>query len=759
MLIAVRSGCVVSYRRVDGMAAKVFRFRSADMWPPAGRGVCANVSALVDSSGVLVLGGSGGDTSDGGSSGDGVSRLLAAYLSFFERVAARRFECAVVASFRLWGSSSNATVPFDTLFDFKGVQSLTGAVLLPSLAWVHLQPGATVDKYDYSAATATAAYRLPPPTHWLLAAELLAVAGWINHAMGGAGRRVCVNDMRRSAGEVAVLALRGDDTFERLLDVARRSSPSAVFLAGPWRIAHQLLDDVAVAAQHSTTTSSHSQQQLELSLVTSLSARVFPQHERASFGWPFLRSLPGDDPMFALLDLLLCSQSAKQISLADDPHFPLWDAQRLVVELSEHITPAVLAEDMAALAAIESAELRSALLTAPLLWGLEGVENGGLSNKLVVLQTLLYVSTELLRGRPTALMAFQPVRDSNATDAWGGLVHVGRLYRQWDRSLPPSLVVLLQPTCVFDALLHGAVLPIRRQRTASNSRVVAQFRRQLAAASRHHTVRPIVKLQVVSGGQAAEAEAEAEALQMRGQGLLALQARHAEMGADDDELLPTLRLLERSGADIALVHPFRSVRFVQSRASHQQFAQRWRAGFHTEPLLRQTVKERLRLIDQPFMCVHVRVLTEYLNTQQPSQPHANRTHVLHQLEQLVRRQWEQQPHNNITAVYVAMDSDVRPELNRIAASLSATAAAAAATGLPPRAPPRFVTCFDFGCSAATFGVDSVEGHLDAELCSHAALFRGNLYSSYTLQICARRRDHTCLDLFGRTLLGDDRLLI
>jgi len=138
---------------------------------------------------------------------------------------------------------------------------------------------------------------------------------------------------------------------------------------------------------------------------------------------------------------------------------------------------------------------------------------------------------------------------------------------------------------------------------------------------------------------------------------------------------------------------------------------------------------------RPFACVHLRLLEEYL-VHHADKVHGNRTRVLQALAGFVA----EQAAAGTTAFYVATDSDLRSTL----------------AAMPP--PARFHTCFDHGCTAATFGADSVQGYVDLEVCAAADVFRGNTFSSYTLAVCGRRGDQECRDLFDRTI-DDGRLLL
>ena len=78
------------------------------------------------------------------------------------------------------------------------------------------------------------------------------------------------------------------------------------------------------------------------------------------------------------------------------------------------------------------------------------------------------------------------------------------------------------------------------------------------------------------------------------------------------------------------------------------------------------------------------------------------------------------------------------------------------TLLPNSLTKRVYTCSEFGCPAGEQS-DIFWALVENAVCSSAQAFVGNVYSTFSLGICAARNDQGCHDLFDMEL-GDGRLL-
>jgi hypothetical protein len=678
---------VIHNNWADGFGAKRYRFQTLGMWARELSVRCANMTVFEHVDGVRL-------------SSSSLPQQMARYLAFFSHVRDGAFSCAVVPCFHMEGISGK--LPFDVLFDFNKVAAFTRAQLFPTLDWVSLAGGTDVNVWAASGDDI-----LPLPfavDDLLLAASLMSTFSWVHHAIDGP--YTCVQDAVRSIGQVAVTALRpgGLDAVLRAA-LALGSVGHKVFLAGKWRILHEQIDNAAVQ------------------LITSTSRHVFPPHEHVAFGLPFAHGRFGEDVMFDVLDLLVCKSAAAQRMLAADA-FPVWNVPRLLAEVARHIPATVLEEDLAVLASRPS-DAQDRLLGCRLLFSLEDLRTNGFSNRVGTMQALLFLSEEL--DLSCAMPPFQPFHNGESTAPWVDVLNVSSFYAAFERAVPPSVLLLLQPSTLLAYLIDGAQLPVLRHAAREvllPAKLEAAFQ-LVAQHSRAHTGQSYGMLYVSS---------HAEYFRLRGK--VAMRPRHAYLGMTDAESHAAFAFFP-SDADVGMPTTFRTAYFKKDLPHHIDFAQKWRSSFLPSEKVGAKSDATIDAMSRPFACVHLRLLDEYLEHHK-SLPHGNRTHVLHLFQQFASAQVAGGTQN----IYVAADTDIR---------------AWASTALPTHLRLRVHMCFDFGCPAI-FGADSVQGVVDASVCTAADVFRGNIYSSYTLHICARRNDQSCEDLFGRTI-SDNRLLI
>ena len=695
---ALAGALVVHNNWADGLAAKRFRAQGAGLWaqqkqhlPP-----CASVCALTR------------NVSLGGDAGESTASGLATYLGFFAFVKQQACDCAVIPGFSAPGIR---TLPFDVLFDHAAVANFTGADLYPSLA--HLQAGAAPLNWS------TGAQQLPdalPAGDLLLAQALMTTFRWLDHSVGSP--RTCVDDMERTTEQVAVAALQ-PSSLASVLAAAKKAKGAAhprVFLAGAWRVLHDLVDNEAPE------------------VAVSASRRFFPPHERAAFGLGFVRGRTGDDPLFDVLDLLLCRASQSRVALEGGPT-AAGSREQLLRAVAAHIPPPVLAEDLAVLAAMPPGALRHAL-SGRLVFSLEPVANNGLSNVIGAAQTLAFLSTTTaLSPGPGAssdravafiMPPFQGQHLRRGSGPWGTVINATALYAAFPHALPPSTLPLLHPRAVLDALLGGSqVACCEGSGVPGAGAVVDRFPGVFAALVAASMGRTYTRLFV--------SHAHGEALLLGGH--TAARPAHPYLGCTDGELHGAVAHVDPV-SDVALPSVFRAYAFTLADSRHVRFGAQWRAAFVANEAMEAKAAGIVAALPRPYACIHLRLKQEYLAAH-GGEVHGNSTAVLAALASFLAAQRARK----VTTFYAATD----------------THAAALLAPLVPQGA-ALHTCQDFGCSAQGAGDDSARGFVDRSVCAAADVFAGNIYSSYTLHICALRGDQACVDLFGRRI-SDGRLLV
>ena len=693
---ALTGALVVHNNWAEGVYAKRFRAQAAGLWRTTTQHlpVCASV-AVLDTH--LQLGGAAQSTGS----------VVATYLQFFAHVKQGGFVCAVVPGFAAPG---NRTLPFDVLFDAAAVRNFTAAELYPALG--HLQAGAA-------------------PVHWpggqveeavlpddlMLSPALMTTFHWLDDMIGSP--RTCVDDLGRTVEQVAVAALQTDSLAAVLsaAAAARDLAHNRVFLAGAWRVAHPHIDalapDVAVSA----------------------SPRFFPPHERFSFGLGFVHGTTGDDPLFDALDLLLCRASQKAVRLEPGSVVAAAVAhgEQLLRAVAAHIPPAVLAEDLAVLGAMPLAQLQAAL-SQRLLFSLEPVANNGLSNVIGAAQTLAFLATtHALRGVASSaagqlafiMPPFQGQHLRPGCAPWGDIVNATAFYAALPHALPPSTLPLLHPRAALDGVLHGAQMAAAVGGATAADALLDGYPSVVTALVTAAAGRTYTRLFV--------SHDRAEALQLGGH--VAAQPSHEYLGCTDTELRTAVAHVDPS-SDVALPTVFRSYAFMLNDTRHVMFGAQWRAAFRANAAVEAKARGILEALPRPFACIHLRLKEEYLRAHGGA-VHGNASVVLASFKAYLSAQRARK----VTTFYAATDTN-------------------AAAALAPLVPPGAVlfTCADFGCAAEQAGEESGVGFVDRSVCAAADFFVGNIYSSYTLQICALRGDQACGDLFGRRI-ADGRLLM
>jgi hypothetical protein len=677
---------VVHNNWADGFEVKRFRFQAARMWTSGLDVVCSNVTVLTSFGRHL--------------NATNLQSFLAVYLAFFEHVRAAGFTCAVVPGITVAGSST--IFPFDVVFSFHKVTQLTGAQLMPDLGWSTARTNATVWNADTTGSSVPASV-----DDLILAQPFMEVFYWVRQALGGP--YTCVEDIERSFGQIAISVLRpgGLDAVLHAAVSQRAGGHEVAFLAGSWRIFHELIDK---ASPH---------------VVTSVSRRLFPPHERMVFGLPFAHANFGDGFMFDLLDLTLCKAAARRRPLSQ--LFPLWDVPTLLAEVARHVPPAVLHEDLQVFSR-RTVDAQDVSLRRRLLFSLEDMRTSGFSNRVGSLQTLVYLAAEL--NASCVVPPYQPIHNNEHVAPWQQAINTSRFYDTFPHALPPSMLLLLHPEILAAHVLDGTQLPITKQ-PHGNASVSKHFSAAFGRIAQLHS-------RSLTGQSFRTLHVSPEAEQLRLAGQLAVQPQQGNIGMTDEQAADAFATLPMN-SDVGMRQTFRAFHFMKGHEQHALFAQRWRRGF--SPLLELLAKSDaiIAALHPPFACVHIRLSDEYL-AHHAAEAHGNRTHVLLQLQQFIVTNADVQ--QGIKSVYVASDIDIGHWK---------------ATALPTSMQRLVHTCQDFGCPA-TFGENTEQGIVDANVCAAADVFRGNIFSSYSLCICAQREDQLCTDLLGRSI-SDDRLLL
>jgi hypothetical protein len=393
--------------------------------------------------------------------------------------------------------------------------------------------------------------------------------------------------------------------------------------------------------------------------------------------------------------------------------------------VARHIPFAVLHEDMHHFSQRTPAQ-QEQLLVRRLLFSVSDARNSGYSNRLGSLQTLLFLGMQ--HNFTAVLPPFHPFHTGSSTAPWEDVLDARTLYGSFEHALPPSLLLLLQPSAVFEYLLYGAQLPLVRH-PAGALPALAKFAEATERIVRHSRANRLQSYSTLHVSPHAE--------ELRLHGKLAVRPAMPWLGLSDEEAQAAFGLFSRA-ADVAMTATFRAAYFKRTVPHHMLFAQQWRNSFRPSASVAARSDAIVSALARPFACVHLRLLPEYLQSH-GGQPHGNRTHVLLAFQQFADAQLA----NGTRAIYVAADTDIRPW--------------ARSAALPTALQARVHTCVDFGCPD-NFGEEAQHGVVDTRVCAAADVFTGNIFSSYTLLICAQRGDQACDDLFGRAIT-DDRLLL
>jgi hypothetical protein len=592
---------------------------------------------------------------------------------------------------------TNEKAPFDILFDptylFPNVR------LFPSLTDVPVCQGGEYSMYNASLDHTSAGTQ-----HW----PLHAFSGELQRALEHFSRSplvadsFCLDDTTRSSAEAALHLLRKSAAtmFAPFIGNARR-----VYLAGSWR----LLDN-------------HVRQQLP-NVFTLLSPSLYPPSSPtssfySSFGLRSHYPRLGEDPVMNLLDSLVC-RLARNITATDSTTMKL---SEVYAGIFEYIEPDVLDEELAITKIYDTSP------SPPFLIPLDTLENNGFSNLINDAQVLSFLANKV--GLRATMVPLSMTHLVNFQRPWSDVVdNVTRFFAEM-KSLRPSIWAVLRHPSLLIEVLDGYMLPVgssnKWSHNASSLRPDDQWHK--VALKLHSDVAFHVK-------RVAFNEAEWEKMLLQGYDVV-LSAKPAYLGLADTQIVPTFNSSHASGRDIVF-RPFRAFNFQNHNLEHAAFAKSWRDVFQIPPSIQNSVERIVQSLAPNFTCYHARVADEFYAQQKQDRPQFQKENVFNMLTGYIKSQEVSQQNTSAPSIYLTSDINARVEDIAGRPTYAAT------------------SCHVFGCPQIRD--DVTWGLIEREVCTAAHTFIGNIYSTFTLSICARRNDQSCRDMFNQSLC-DGRFL-
>jgi hypothetical protein len=510
---------------------------------------------------------------------------------------------------------------------------------------------------------------------------------------------ICLVDIARTSTEGALHLLRGSSTD--ILSAAK--SGKNVYVSGKWR----LLDK-------------HVRQVLP-SVLTLLSPAFYsPDNSPSSFYSSFgLRSHSprlGEDPVMDVLDALVC-RLTRNTTVTSTPAISLI---QIYAEMSQYIEPDVLVEELAATKMFDASNP-----SPPFLIPLDTLDNNGFSNLVNDAQVLAYVANKV--GLRATMMPLSMQHLVNLQRPWSDVVtDVARFYTEM-KILRPSTWALMRHPSLLIELLDGYMLAAGTTKyIASAVRLDGPWLETALKLNSKHVFR---RLFVASN------ESDWESKLLQGYDIV-LGGKPAYLGLTDDQIMATIGSARETGRDIVF-RPFRAFNFQNSNPRHATFEKAWRKVFQIPPALQLRVKHIVDSLAPNFTCYHARVADEFLAQHTLDRPHFLKDNVFGMLGGFIKSDEAVRSNASLPSIYVTTDINERVE------NIVGRAASAA------------TSCHAFGCPQVKD--DVTWGLIESEVCAAAHKFLGNIYSTFTLSICARRNDQSCRDMFDQTL-SDGRLL-
>lgn len=714
-----------------------FRLQHADAWLlPQERSCCASMLVAED-------------VEVNGENATSVRSYVDLLLHMNATVAREKIACAVAPA--LVDSRTGERMAYEVIFDagslFHAAHVYPSIDVAPVCQFDRPSVVTNASVSDLSKdATAADGWRSWPLESF--APELRATMGLVAESPAIASA-ACLDDSDRSLAEAALHLMRGSARYI-LNPVANR----ATYVTGSWRV----LD-------------SHVQRNFPL-LMTLLSPSLYrlpkttPEAVYTSFGLRAQYPRLGDDVVMHVLDALVCRLASGLIARSEVPHMYLAE---VYAGLLEFVAPEVLGEDLLLVekSAVElkSASKRPSKIVPGLaaegpptyLLPLDTLDNNGFSNTVNAAQVLAYTANKT--GVAAAMVPLSLRHRKHAPRPWSDVIaDVGEFYAKLPGLRPPTWALLRHPSLLVE-VLDGYMLSagtVKLWTRNATCRVVKTAHGDFPVpcmangddawgrlAAVIHSPRTFRRFRVASNA------AEWEEKLLRGEDVVISQGR-GYLGLSDDEMSSAIASrTAHFGRDIVF-RPFRAFNFQNANAGHLEFASSsWAAAFKPARALLDQTAAIVQSLASNYTCYHARVADEFMAQHQAARPQFAADNVFRLISQ--RMSSEGQPARGggggesdaalPPSVYITSD-DNNP-VQRIVVNASSLQAAAAAT-----------SCRAFGCAEK----DHVSwGIIERLVCASAATFLGNIYSTFTLSVCALRNDQPCRDLFNQTL-SDGRLL-
>ena len=503
----------------------------------------------------------------------------------------------------------------------------------------------------------------------------------------------CIADGSRPLAEVALYAFK--HALPALFKDVVEGSTGAVFLAGKWRLIAPHVRKIYPD-------------------VTMFTPDVLGPGAALAFGLRAHYARQGEDFHFDVVDILVCSNAATVLRAARPP-MPLTG---MFAELLRLVPASVLLEERLLGRQMVDSKQRS-------IFTLEETKNNGFFNLVNSLQTMGYLARRL---NATAIMLpFSASHLAHDIQPWSAVIDADRLFSGM-RQFRPSVWALLKHPCLLVEALDDMTLPVFSRTTYAQENVEfdAHHEYWTRLALQLYTPRAFLRVFVASNPIAAEN------LKLHGQ-VAAVGAGVPHLGLTESQLSSVVERWLSRGRDITL-RTFRAFNFQTSEPKHLQYAARWKASFQVNQAIQLKTTSIIDAMPRDFTCIHARLNDEFLALH-ASQTQFQRASVISKIREFA----------NIGAnatLYITSDVGIRQE--SIANSTSIFSAS-------------IFTCHDFGCSNDSAGANVLWGLVENSVCGAASVFKGNIYSTFTLGVCAKRDDQVCNDLLGQSL-KDGRLL-
>lgn len=633
-------------------------------------------------------------------------------LLHMHEAAPRNSRACVVPPF-LDDARTGLMFPYDVIFD--PIYLLSHAKLYPSLTDAPICHGTTVVHN-------ASADRIPSGIqHWPVQAfsqELRGALGQVSRSSLLLADSICLADRDRTSVEAALHLLRGSST--QILSAA--NDGRYAYVSGKWRILDKHL--------RKALPNVHTLLSPELYL-----PRLQPLSFYSSFGLRSHYPRLGEDPTFDVLDALVC-RCAWNETIATAPAM---GSSQCYAKLLEYIEPDVLAEDLEIATKMYYEEFDATKFdlgsranstpAPPFLIPIDTLENNGFSNLVNDVQVLAYIASKVgLRATMVPLCMKHLV---NLQRPWSDVViNVQRLYTKMKVLRPSTWALLRHPSLLIEAL-DGYMLPVdTTKKWNKEAPALGAVDPWLKLAEKLHSKYVFRRMLVASN------VAEWESKLLLGYDIVMGESTAAYLGLDDDQIVSTFGSALETGQDVVF-RSFRAFNFQNGNSEHAAFAAAWREVFKIPLTYRRRVQGIIRRLAPSYTCYHARVADEFALQHKLERPHFQKTNVFSMLRAFIADAEGVREATSSPNIYIT--SDINERVDIIAGRTTGAA----------------TSCHAFGCGQVKDDVPW--GLIEREVCAAAHKFIGNIYSTFTLSICAHRDDQSCHDMFGQSL-SDGRLL-